>query len=263
MDFFIKEIIQIDEVREILINDPENMKPKAKEIADEFIKTNIKPKLPEGMLPVFVLGYMCENALKNYDGRGVDREISLKTLRDINVWLQNYKNLHNEWGIWDFAYSWSFHAYTGDLFHLGRLQFRLEKVLKGVPSGEYGIETHIQQGAPLKTQDCLASFDMAREFFKKHFPEYSPEYFMCDSWLLNPNLEKIAPDSNITRFMKLWEKIEFPDDKNRQAVERIFGFFVTPEDVLDFTPVTTLQKNAKEFLLSGGDLRMTAGYIKV
>ena len=144
-----------------------------------------------------------------------------------------------------------------------RLQFRLEKVLRGVPSGEYGIETHIQQGAPLKTQDCLASFDMAREFFRKHFPEYSPEYFMCDSWLLNPNLEKIAPDSNIARFMRLWEKIDFPDDKGAQAVERIFGFGVELADVKELEPKTSLQKNAKEFLLSGGDLRMTAGYIKI
>ncbi|MBO7217300.1 MAG: DUF5596 domain-containing protein [Clostridia bacterium] len=261
MEFFIKEIIEIDEVRNIIIHDPENMSEKAKEIAEEFIKTGVKPKLPQGMLPVFVLGSMCENALKKYDARGVDREISLKTLRDINVWLNNYKNRYNEWGVWKF--SWLAYAFRGDLFHLGRLQFRIEKILHGVPSGEYGIETHIQQGKPLKVEDCLASFDMAREFFKKHFPEYHPDYFMCDSWLLNPNLEKIAPESNIAKFMKLWEKIEFPDDGGAQAVERIFGFDVKPCDVADFEPVTTLQKNAKEFLLSGGDLRMTAGYIKV
>ena len=261
MDFFINEIITIDEVRKILINDPENMKPKAKKIAEEYIKTGVKPKLPIGMLPVFVLGFMCEDALAKYDKRGTPREISLKTLRDINIWLQNYKNRYGEWGVWTF--SWLCNAFTGDLFHLGRLQFRLEKVLAGVPSGEYGIETHIQQGAPLKVEDCLVSFDMAREFFKKHFPEYSPEYFMCDSWLLNPNLEKIAPESNIAKFMKLWEKIEFPDDKNAQAVERIFGFGVLPCDVKDFEPKTSLQKNAKEFLLSHGDLRMTAGYIKI
>lgn len=261
MNFFINEIIEIEEVRELLRKDPDCLREKAKKIADEYIETGVKPKLPQGMLPVFVLGYMCENALQKYDARGVDREISLKTLRDINIWLQNYKNRYNEWGVWTF--SWLCYAFNGDLFHLGRLQFRLEKVLKGVPSGEYGIETHIQQGTPLKVEDCLASFDMARSFFKKHFPEYDPEYFMCDSWLLNPNLEKIAPESNIARFMKLWEKIEFPDDKSAQAVERIFGFDVKPEDVKDFEPKTTLQKNAKEFLLSGGDLRMTAGYIKV
>lgn len=261
MKFFIEQIIEIDEVRDILVRDPENMKEQAKEIADEFIKTGIKPKLPEGMLPVFVLGYLCSDALAKYDARGVDREIALKTLRDINIWLQNYKSRYDKWGVWTF--SWLCYAFRGDLFHIGRLQFRIEKILQGIPSGEYGIETHIQQGTPLKCEDCLASFDMAREFFKKHFPEYSPEYFMCDSWLLNPNLENIAPESNIAKFMKLWEKIEFPDDKSAQAVERIFGFGVTPSDVADFIPITSLQKNAKEFLLSGGDLRMTAGYIKI
>lgn len=261
MKFFIEQIIEFDEVRDILIRDPENLKEKAKEIADEFIKTNVKPKLPEGMLPVFVLGYMCENAIRKYDARGVDREISLRTLRDINVWLQNYKNRYDEWGVWTF--SWLAYAYRGDLFHLGRLQFRLERVLDGVPSGKFGIETHIPQGSPLKYEECLESFDMAREFFKKHFPEYAPEYFMCNSWLLNPNLEKLAPESNIAKFMKLWNKMEFPDDKGAQAVERIFGFGAKLSDVPDFVPTTTLQKNAKEFLLSGGDLRMTAGYIKI
>lgn len=262
MEFFINEIIQIDQVRELLKNDPDGMREEAKEIADQILKTGIKPKLKVGMLPVFVLGFLSQNALDKYDARGVDREISLKTLRDINIWLNNYFNRYGIWGVWTFG--WLLNAYSGDLFHLGRLQFRIEKSLDGVPSGEYGIETHIQQGTPLKVEDCLASFDMARAFFKKHFPEYSPEYFMCDSWLLNPNLEKVLnPESNIVRFMKLWNKIEFPDDKNAQAVERIFGFDVMPEDVASFEAKTSLQKNAKEFLLSGGDLRMTAGYIKV
>jgi hypothetical protein len=38
MDFFINEIIQIEEVREILIRDPENLKEKAKAIAVKLIK---------------------------------------------------------------------------------------------------------------------------------------------------------------------------------------------------------------------------------
>lgn len=261
MILFINEIIQIDEVRELLKKDTQDMSIKAKKIAEEYIKTGEKPSLPDGMLPVFVLGFMCEYALTKYEARGVSREISIKTLRDINIWLQNYKDRYGEWGIWSF--SWLTYAFTGDLFHLGRLQFRINKAIKGLPSGEYGIEVHIPQGAPLKEEDCIASFDMARGFFKKHFPDYSPEYFMCDSWLLNPNLEKITPKSNIAKFMKLWNKIELLDDKNKQAVERIFGFGITLSDIALFTPFTSLQKNAKDFLLSGGNLCMTTGYIEI
>lgn len=261
MEFFINEIITIEEVRQILKNDPENIKDEAKNIAEEFIRTNIKPVLPNGMLPVFVLGFMCENAFRKYDARGVDQEIAIKTLRDINVWLGNYKERYGQWGVWTF--SWLAYAFRGDLFHLGRLQFRLERVLEGVPSGKFGLETHIPQGAPLNIDECLASFDMARDFFKKHFPDYEPEYFMCNSWLLNTNFEKLIPESNIAKFMKLWTKIPFRDDNSKMSVERIFGFDVTLADVSDFEPVTTLQKKAKEHLLSGGDLRMTAGYIKI
>ena len=36
MDFFINEIIEIEEVRNILINDPENLKAEARKIAEEF-----------------------------------------------------------------------------------------------------------------------------------------------------------------------------------------------------------------------------------
>lgn len=261
MDFFINEILENDEIKEILLSDNETAKI-GKKIADDIIKTNEIPNLESGILPIFVLAYLSDYALSKNNSRGIPKEITVASLKDINIWLENYKSQYNKLGLGEFC--WLKNHYTGDLFKLNRLQFRLEKSLPGVPDGEFAIETHIPQGEPLNIEACLDSFAFAKDFFKKYFPEYSPKYFMCDSWLLNPNLEKIlSADSNIVKFMKLFTPFPFESDDSSQAIERVFGFSFKKENIEHAPENTSLQKKLKAFLLSGGNLDITAGYRKI
>ncbi len=259
MDFFINEILENDQIKDILLRDRDSQK-KAKAVAEKMMQGEL-PDPEKGLFQIFILAYMADYALEVNNKRGISREITVKTLKDINVWLENYKTQYNELGLGEFC--WLKYHYTGDLFHIGRLQYRLEKPLEGI-GGDIAIETHIPQGEPLTEEDCLKSFKMAAEFFKKHFPQSKPEYFMCDSWLLNPNLEKILkPTSNIVKFMRLWTPIPFVSDHSAQAIERVFGFGFKKENIENAPESTSLQKSLKAYLISGGSMDLTAGYRKI
>ena len=259
MDFFINEILENNEIKEILKN--YNRKEEAKEVAKKA-ENGETVKIENGIFPICVLAYLAPYALKKNEEKGISKEITVKTLKDINVWIDNYFTKNNELGLGEF--SWLIYHYTGDLFHLGRLQFRLEKSLDGIPECEYAIETHIPQGEALTEEKCLESFEQAKEFFKKSFPETTVKYFMCDSWLLNPNLEKILKaESNVVKFMKLWTPVPFVSDNGSQAIQRVFGFNYKRDNLKEAPENTSLQKALKEFLLQGGNMDLTLGYRKI
>lgn len=261
MSFFIEEILVDEEIKKVMLSDF-MYREKAEKIALDIIKTGKKPKLERGMLPLFVLEQLSEYALMKNQARGIDKQITVDTLKDVNIWIDNYKQQFGELGLAEF--DWLFYHYTGDLFRLGRLQFRLEKSLDGIPEGEYAIETHIPQGEPLFKEKCLESFEMAKDFFAKYFSEFSPKFFMCDSWLLCPKLADILePDSNTVKFMKLWQPIDYPKDNSAQAVERVFGFGFNRNEIEHAPETTGLQRRLKKYLLSGGNIDITAGYIKI
>ncbi len=259
MDFFINEILENQEIKEILKD--YNRKEEAKTVARQVMNGE-KVKVEDGIFPICVLAFLAPYALKKNEDRGINKEITVKTLKDINVWIENYFTKNNQLGLGEF--SWLIYHYTGDLFHLGRLQFRLEKSLDGIPECEYAIETHIPQGEALTEEKCLDAFNDAKEFFNKYFPEMQVKYFMCDSWLLNPNLSEILkPESNVVKFMKLWTPVPFVSDNSSQAIQRVFGFNFKRANLQDAPENTSLQKALKAYLLQGGTMDLTLGYRKI
>ena len=122
------------------------------------------------------------------------------------------------------------------------------------------IETHIPQGEPLREADCLLSFRTAAEFFARHFPQQTADYFQCHSWLLNPHLaELLDAQSNLVRFMRLWTILHMDPDDSAQAIERVFGFHFRREQLADAPEHTTLQRMLKRHLLSGASLDTAVG----
>ena len=261
MKVFLEEILEHDELKTILRSEA-SAYSEAKQIAAAIMEGKSVPTPAPGLMQLYVLAYLTDYALEKNAARGINRAITIETLKDVNVWVENYQTQFGKLGLGEFG--WLILHYTGDLFKLGRLQFRIGKPLAGIPFGDTVIETHIQQGAPLKNDACLASFEMAKDFFLKYFPEEKPAYFMCDSWLLNPNLADVLDEtSNIVRFMRLWTPIPFPSDDSAQAIERVFGFGVKKEDLATVSEHTSLQKKLKSYLLAGGSLNITAGYRKI
>ena len=257
MEFFLNEILENEEIKAAFMAEREQYS-QAAEIAADIWENNARPKLTPGMLPLYVLAHMAEPALKANEKMGIPREITVATLKDINIWIENHRILTGEKGVMEF--SWLRHLYQNEIFRLGRLQFRVVKSLPGAP-GEYAIETHIPQGEPLLREDCLRSFDMAKEFFARFFPAYTPQCFTCHSWLLSPDFAKILDEkSNIVQFMRLWTQIPCEPDNSNQAIKRAFGLNFSREQLPNAPENSRLQRALKQHLLSGGSLNAAAGY---
>ena len=116
------------------------------------------------------------------------------------------------------------------------------------------LAVHIPEGEALAPSLVDASFSMARQMF-------GPTLFVCDSWLLDPELSMVLhSESNICHFMNRFYK--FPVSfTTAQIYERVFGFGATHTDVLTWKPVTSLQEKVQQHIRGGGIFRTTGGYI--
>ena len=262
MDFFINEIIEDEEIRSLLRSDPQGLNEKAKALAKEFEENGSCEHPGEGMLPLFVLAHLADRTREINGKRGIPEEITVATLKDVNLWIENHRTKYGTPGMMEFGWL-NFHI-RGELFRLGRLQFRPIKTDRA-PSGEWVLETHVPQGEPLSAEACLDSFARAKVFFSEYFPEVRADYFDCDSWLLNPNHAYLmGENSNVVKFMRLWDlKLIRCARKSSSTISRVFGFGTKREHLPNAPENTAMQKKVKAFLLAGGDLSDTYGVRKI
>lgn len=60
---------------------------------------------------------------------------------------------------------------------------------------------HIPGGQRMRWEDALNSMKEAKDFFKRYLKREIP-MIICGSWILNPAIEKFAPQGNMARFRK-------------------------------------------------------------
>lgn len=204
---------------------------------------------------------LAKDAYRRYREMGIPDNVFRDTMSDIGIWCSNNGNrgLHNT--------SWLKNHISLELFRIGRLQFQFYRVPKTgefinkLPFGSSTavLNVHIPQGEKLDIEQCRSSFIRAITFFDTYFPEFKFDYFFCESWLLyNNNRDFMSSDSNIVRFMNMFD-IVYSAPVDAQAIERIFGkrrlsSRLYPEN-------TSLQRNAKKYIASGGRLGFGIGII--
>lgn len=198
------------------------------------------------------------DAYEEYQERGYTDQVFDETFYDITIWCRECYRKHGVYGLDELW--WLGQSVKLKLFRLGRLQFEpvlVEKDMKGreqtIQAGTKALNVHIPEGEPLKMEACRESFGRAGKFFGQEYQVY-----VCDSWLLSPHLEEVLPNtSNIIRFQKLFEVTDV-GYQYPQAEQRIFGEIL--EDKRQYPENTTLQKRAKEYVLSGKDLGIGVGF---
>ena len=261
MQFFIDEILEYGELKEKLLSDPK-LCEKGRAEAERIIAAGGFVEIEPGLTQVAAAAFLADHTLALHRKMGIPHEITVATLKDVNNWIENYRSVHGELGLENIG--WLINHGLGNLFRLGRLQFVHAKAHPVVPGGEYVIEVHIPQGEPLDIAACHASFEMAKGFFARLYPDKPAEYFVCGSWLLSPDLPCIADEnSNICRFMRLWTQLPHNGDKGRQALERVFGFNFDPADIASAPENTSLQRRLKAHVLAGGMVESSFGCIKI
>ena len=119
---------------------------------------------------------------------------------------------------------------------------------------------HIPGGLRMKWEDALDSLRQAKVFFKRYYKREIP-MIVCGSWILNPALEKFAPEGNMARFRR--ELFCAPmirwSDVGRDGM--FFAFGRDDKDPTEIPPVNSIQRVLQEIFRSEGTLRTGAMFV--
>ncbi len=139
---------------------------------------------------------------------------------------------------------WTWRQTSGLIVRIGSLEY--EKT-------DEGFSIHIPSDADLSTEAVVGSVHAAKNLL-------GDGTYYCRSWLLSHKLKKLLPEtSNVRKFRTLFRGFEyFPDDTGYRL-----WVFKNP-DLLpaDFPEDTTLQKNMKIFVLHGGKVGASYGFLR-
>lgn len=192
---------------------------------------------------------------------GYPESVWRDTMSDMVLWLRNEQRNSGIIGLGPVAREWTAVLYNGDVLRFGRLECNAKYCFKGddifdagnnllLAQGSEVINLHIPEDGAMSMDLCSVSLKKMAGFFAEYRPEYHWQGFICQSWLLDSQLQTMLPEnSNIIKFQN--SGIHYPVDIEADTVFRIFG----SQDPFKVKNPTTLQRKAAEFLQKGGVFR--------
>ena len=200
-----------------------------------------------------------------YKQSGISDKIWFDSMSDLKWKLWECKAVKGSWG--SFVAGWFPGFFNLTRFALGRLQFEIvefdgeyEKDGKKLKKGDKVVNVHIPRTlTPLDKKSRDDAYAQAAEFFRD-MTDGAPIAFVCSSWLLYPEAEKILPaHSNIRGFMADYDIIRSKVDEegDYHNMWRLFDMDFTG-DFKDYPEDSSLRRAYKKFLLDGN--RTGSGY---
>ncbi len=214
-----------------------------------------------------VLIYMAATGYTHakYREKGIPDDVFYNTFNCLPEKMETHMKHFGTWGYG--APTWPISHLNLTLFRIGRLGYQFvaaphEPLKDGdrmlADEDEPYIYMHISDNE--KLAGCAESIKEARTFFRKFYPAYGDCVYMTNTWLLEPRLAEILPEtSNIMQFQKLFHIYDRYDCRS-EVLKRIFG--VEKENLDEYAPATSLARAVIEYLKSGKTLGRGLGYTK-
>ncbi len=218
----------------------------------------------DGKMNLLSVLYMCERAAENMSKINIPEAVIVDTLKDIVTWTKTWTNLKGELFLGQL--SWLSYHLRGEIFKLGRLQFKAAKFVNDVKElkvkkGQNVIEIHIPEGGKLTVEECKKSIECAKEFYKEYFPQFEYEYFSCHSWLLDQTLKKyLNENSNILSFGDMFKRVS--KEPSTAVMRYVVRWDATLQNLSEINPKTNFSKKIKQAILSGEEFYEVLGVIK-
>jgi len=117
-------------------------------------------------------------------------------------------------------------------------------------SGDDYLSVHIPRSADISLPQRKKSYARAYGVFSACYDDFHPKMLICTSWMLDPALEKLLPESsNILSFQQ--DFVRYPIRSPGTEAEKFvfWGNYGSPEE---YPEKTTLQRNLKRYVLDGG-----------
>ncbi|MFT4165816.1 MAG: acyltransferase domain-containing protein [Microlunatus sp.] len=210
-----------------------------------------------GVLELLALLASVDDVRAFHASRGIAPDDSWRALSDLGQQVFVHRLTYGSFGL--HTHDWLRVVWSGALYWLGRLQFNLQPSTVGVTGWE--LSTHIPRSGPLSAEEVDASFACARRFFAKHFDDHPADAFFCSSWLLDPELCRVLPESsNMVKFQQRWALDGEPAIGDNDAL--FFTFSRRPPVDLDALPRdTTLQRAIIDRIRAGNHWQVWGGRI--
>ena len=251
-----------------------SMQKKSLSENNQICLSKIRENRPQGA--VFCLAFclaFCEETYRKYQERQLPDTVFYASMRDVTVWVKTAKARENIEGLLEIG--WLLETLYLHLFRIERLQFQFFKtdyICAGlrffdrrkapIPNHSPVLNIHIPEDGPLDFTLCQLSIQKASAFFAEYYPEYAYKGFICDSWLLDPANQTFMDKScNILKFSTLFSPIFASRFPNKDLQKRVFGKVYKKRDFASLPETTSLQKNAKAYLLGGGKTRNGYGFL--
>ena len=120
---------------------------------------------------------------------------------------------------------------------------------------------HIPSDSCMSSEEVDRSLEQLRGFLPEHFPEYAEAPVGCESWLLSPAIrDHLREGSNIHSFQDRFHLLHVVED----APDVLEWLFRVPNGtpVSEFPEDTSLQRNIKNHMLTGGKIGVARGILK-
>ena len=189
-----------------------------------------------------------------YKEKGISQAVYVDTMKCFSRFIGEC-NKKNGWMFFDRGW-WTYRQVSMSLFRIGTLEFELDKSGK-----EKAVAVHIPSDADLSERAVDSSLEQAGSFFRRYYPDYQYDKYICDSWLLSPVLQELLPrQSNIVRFQERF----VITGRNEDEKEYIEWLFQVPVNTAyrKLPESTALQRKAKELLLAGGNIGTAYGFME-
>jgi hypothetical protein len=228
---------------------------------------------------IFVYLVAVEDIRRWHQAQHISDEVSWETLADLGRHIRLARRRSGSTGL-DTPWWITLH-FQGALYALGRLQFQpyhlktgmagplfwydapaADSLGAGFRQGDPALGLHIPESRPLTPAACDASLQQAREFFKRHFPEFADAVCTCTSWVLDDQLlDYLEPDSNIVRFQRRFELVPGSLDSDASAFHFVFG---RPLEAMgEITPHTRLEQAIIRHVKEGRHWRLRTGWLRL
>ena len=188
-----------------------------------------------------------------YKEKGISDEIYFATMKCYTRFINETYKMTGR--LYFDRYWWTARQAGCHLFRIGELEYEMKHL-----DDKTVIGIHIPSDADFSPPAVDKSLADAKSFFTEHYPELANAEYRCHSWLLDSQLKDMLNDnSNIISFQKRFEIFD-EGEADTGFIEWLFNTNST--DFVTLPENTSLQRNIKKHLLSGGVIRNAYGRLK-
>ena len=152
-------------------------------------------------------------------------------------------------------YWWTARQAGCHLFRIGELEYEMKHI-----DDKIVIGIHIPSDTDFSPAAVDKSLMKAKEFFVEYYPNLANAEYRCHSWLLDSQLKgMLNKNSNIISFQNRFEIFD-EGESDTEFIEWLYNTKSTDYSALPEN--TSLQRNMKRHLLSGGVIHNAYGRLK-